>query len=106
MSDIVSLETHVDLFGDETHAKASLDRASLASALHATLKDISIDEFAHFLTNEFECVVEYAKLCAGEQAGQRISLLFNPHRLDISTVHRPDSLFAVLKKANWCDNLA
>lgn len=106
MSDIVSLDTDINLFGDEIAASIGIDREPLATSLYAQLKDMTLAEFVGLLTNRFEAVVEYANLCAGEKSGQRISLIFNPHRLDTGTKRFPISLYQALKDEGFVRGLA
>jgi DNA polymerase I-like protein with 3'-5' exonuclease and polymerase domains/SAM-dependent methyltransferase len=108
MTDTVALDTDTNLFGDEITAVSGADisRDALALALHTQLKDISVPQFAALLTNRFDAVVEYANLCAGERSGQRISLMFNPHRLDTGTKRFPISLYQALKDPGFVRGLA
>lgn len=101
---MIELQTDTDLFGTEISRGSTIDRAMLAAGLYANLKDISLQGLAELLTNPFEAVIDYVNLCAGEKTGQRISLLFNPHRLDTQTKQR--SVLTALKDFRFCDGLA
>jgi DNA polymerase I-like protein with 3'-5' exonuclease and polymerase domains len=104
---MIELQTETDLFGAEVSSGAKIDRAMLAAGLYANLKDISLEKFVSYMVSEFDCVVDYVNLCAGDKTGQRISLLFNPHRLDIVTdICSKESLFQALKREGWSRNLA
>jgi len=106
VTDIINLNTDVNLFGDEITDAPSIDREPLAAALYAQLKGVSLQEFVSYFTNGFEAVVDYANLVAGEKTGQRISLLFNPHRLDTGTKRFPISLYQALKDEKFVRGLA
>lgn len=106
MADIITLQTETDLFGQEISDAPNIDREPLAAGLYAQMKDITLEEFVSYFTNGFEAIVDYANLCAGEKTGQRISLLFNPHRLDTGTKRFPISLYAALKDERFVRGLA
>ena len=103
---MIKLQTDTDLFGAEISSGATIDRAMLAAGLYANLKDISLEEFVSYFINPFEATLEYVNLCAGAKAGQRISMLFNPHRLDVAQKSRPNTLYSSLRRPDWCNNLA
>ena len=62
-----------------------MNREDLVKNLKLTLPNMSLTEFAHLFVNEVTAVEEFYKLCHGINAGKTISLLFNPHRLNIIT---------------------
>jgi DNA polymerase I-like protein with 3'-5' exonuclease and polymerase domains len=102
----IELNEDENLFGDAVQARPDIDRDTLSRALYAQLKDVTLDDFVAMFTNEFEAVVDYANLCIGEKAGQRISLIYNPHRLDTGTKRFPISLYAALKDPKFINGLA
>jgi DNA polymerase I-like protein with 3'-5' exonuclease and polymerase domains len=106
MPDIITLQTDTDLFGQDVAAGPSIERDTLATGLYHQLKDITLEEFCSYFVNGFEAMVSYANLCAGEKDGQRISLLFNPHRLDTGTKRFPISLYQALKDERFVRGLA
>ena len=53
--------------------------------MKTTLRKMSLEEFANLFVNEVIAVEEFYKLCNNVNAGKTISLMFNPHRLDIIT---------------------
>lgn len=106
MTDIVTLQSDTNLFGDAVADAPNIDREPLAAGLYQQLKDISLEEFCSYFINGFDAMVDYANLCAGEKTGQRISLLFNPHRLDTGTKRFPISLYAALKDERFVRGLA
>ena len=48
---------------------------------------MTLEQFARLFVNEVTAVEDFFKLCNGVKAGNTISLLFNPHRLNIVTLH-------------------
>ena len=68
------------LFGSITK-QSLIDRETLTEALKHAMHNISLEKLVLMLTNEFNEVLEYARLCRGEDACRRTSLLVNPHRL-------------------------
>ena len=46
---------------------------------------MTIEQFARLFVNEVTAIEDFFKLCNGVKAGNTISLLFNPHRLNIVT---------------------
>ena len=74
----------IDLFGNEITDLKLLDRDVLAGVLYASLRSLSLEQFAAMLTNRFDAAIAFARCCQGESDGQKISLCFNPHRLDTS----------------------
>jgi DNA polymerase I-like protein with 3'-5' exonuclease and polymerase domains len=106
MADIVDLKTETNLFGDEIASTPDIDRETLAHGLYAQLKDITLEEFARHFITPVDAMLEYASLCVGERTGQRISLLFNPHRLDTGTKRFPISLYKALQDPRFVNGLA
>lgn len=62
-----------------------MNREDLVNNLKLTLRGMTLEEFSHLFINEATAVEEFYKLCHGLNTGKTISLLFNPHRLDIIT---------------------
>jgi DNA polymerase I-like protein with 3'-5' exonuclease and polymerase domains len=102
----IELQDDTNIFGDTFAAAPDIDRETLSRALYAQLKDVTLEEFVKMFTNSFEAVVDYANLCVGEKTGQRISLLFNPHRLDTGTKRFPRSLYSALRDPSFVNGLA
>lgn len=106
MNDIITLNVDTDLFGREISEKSDINRDMFAKGLVATLMQADLEKFVSFLTNEVEATTEYVSLCAGHNTGQKISLLFNPHRLDTATKERHIGLFTDLKNPATASGLA
>lgn len=64
-----------------------MDRESLVNNFKMTLQNMTLEQFSRLFINEVTAVEEFYKLCHGLNAGKTISLLFNPHRLNIVTEH-------------------
>lgn len=62
--------------------RKELDRDLLTKVFINTLKELSLEKFVSLFTNEFQSIFEFSDLCNGDKKGQKISLLFNPHRLN------------------------
>ena len=92
-------------FTEELDLQKKIDRTQLAHYLECVLKNISLDDFAKLFINEFEATLEYYKLSNNEKAGQKITLLFNPHRLDTSAIANNISLYRKLKNTTFYSNL-
>ena len=79
-----------------------MNREDLVNNLKLTVRNMTLEEFAHLFVNEISAVEEFFKLCLGVNSGKTISLLFNPHRLDIITeasvtrTSNPMSIYASL----------
>jgi hypothetical protein len=106
VTDIVDLNTDTNLFGQEISNKPQINREMFAAGLYTILRDISLEDFARLFINEVEAATEYVSLCVGERAGQRISLLFTPHRLDTAAKASPVSLYRRLAEPSFCSGLA
>ena len=46
---------------------------------------MTLEQFSHLFINEVSAIEEFFKLCNNIKAGNTISLLFNPHRLNVVT---------------------
>lgn len=64
-----------------------MKREDLVNNFKLTLQNMSLEQFSRLFINEVTAVEEFYKLCHGVNAGKTISLLFNPHRLNIVTEH-------------------
>lgn len=62
-----------------------MDRENLKECLKETVGTMSLEQFSRLFINEVTAIEEFFKLCHGVKAGNTISLLFNPHRLNIIT---------------------
>ena len=62
-----------------------MTRETLKEHLKLTLRPMTLEQFASLFINEVQAIEEFYKLCHGMNCGKTISLLFNPHRLNIIT---------------------
>jgi hypothetical protein len=94
----------MDLFGNDNTQK-TFDRGVMTNGLVNALSNISLKDFVLLITNEVNEIVEYMRLCNGENACQKTSLLFNPHRLDTAT-RKSESIYSSLKDERFLNGLA
>lgn len=83
-----------------------MQRATLHESLKMNLPKLTLDEFAKLFINETSAIEEFYKLCHNVKCGNTISLLFNPHRLDTTTVTSDISIYGSLQYDNLLDGLA
>lgn len=62
-----------------------MDREDIKRCLKDTISNMTLEEFSRLFVNEVTAIEDFFKLCNGVKAGNTISLLFNPHRLNIIT---------------------
>ncbi len=94
-----------DLFGEPVTKLKTLDRDMLERGIAASIIGISERELADILQPRTEAVIEFARLCRGQNAGQRISLCFNAHRLSTPTI-MSESITAALQRPAFARGLA
>jgi len=94
-----------DLFGNAVIGAVPISRDLIADAVADQLRWIRSEQLASMLTSKIDAVVEFGRLCNGDKAGQKISLLFNPHRLDTATC-KSVSLIEAMQSAAFCSGLA
>lgn len=83
-----------------------IERHTLQEYLTTKLQGISLDDFCRIFINEFDAVEQFYNLSKGKKTGNMISLLFNPHRLDTTTITSKISIFESLKHENLMSGLA
>lgn len=103
---MIEIQESKDLFGDPVASVPTIDREQLADVLHSIVKDFTLGELVHCLTNEYAEAVAYIDLMQGKKACQKTSLLFNPHRLDTGHKSKPSSIYKSLRDKKWCSGLA
>lgn len=82
-----------------------MDREVLKNALINTLPNLTLDEFARLFMNETLAIEEFYKLCSGVKSCYKVSLLFNPHRLDTPT-SSSISIYQAIKDPKLLSGLA
>jgi len=95
----------VDLLGRPIQTPL-INRHLLAKALEETLCGISLEKLVSMLTNEYTELIEYARLCKGEDACRRTSLLFNPHRLTTKCGNGNVSIYESLQNPQYFPHIA
>src|SRR5258708_26164348 len=89
------------LFGENVVAEKPISREQLARQLASCFADCTAEQLVAMMVSPFDAIVEYAALTRGEKAGQKISLLFNPHRLDIIAGQSNRSLLTALRYPDY-----
>jgi hypothetical protein len=95
-----------DLFGATVTTKSPIDRETLTNQLVRIMSRIELMDFVKMLTNEFDEVIHYAGLSNGESQCQKMSLLFNPHRLATRTKSSKFSIYEAIKEPSFISGLA
>lgn len=98
--------SQIDLFGNCVEEKQSIDRNALAEQLSAILRRMTVGEFARLITNEFVEMIQYSDLTRDQNACQKTSLLFNPHRLATKTKSSKHSIYDALQNDGFVNGLA
>lgn len=101
----MEIENDMDLFGEPVTKPKTLDRDMLERGIAASIIGITDRELADILQPRTEAVIEFARLCRGQNAGQRISLCFNEHRLSTPTI-MSESITAALQRPTFARGLA
>lgn len=70
------------------------------------LKDCTLEELVNCFITKPQAIEDFYKLCHNIKAGNTISLLFNPHRLDTTTCNAPVSVYQSMKQDDKLDGLA
>jgi len=74
-----------DLFGNEIVERKLIDRAILTNILISELQGINEHELVSLLYSKYEAIIDFSRLCLNEKTGEKISMLFNPHRYNTPT---------------------
>ena len=84
---------------------ALIDRGKCERALRHLLLKTTAKQLVRMLYSPYEAVVDFMLLCRDEKTGEKISMLFNPHRFDIKT-NTDHSITAGFDKSEWFSGLA
>lgn len=95
-----------NIFGVEESTKGEICREELSDMLFPIMSNMSLMEIVGMLTNHFNEIVQYAELRDGKSACQKMSLLFNPHRLDTKSSSSKKSIYEAMKTKSFVDGLA
>jgi hypothetical protein len=80
-----SRDQMVDLFGNNVVERKIIDRDTLTKVFIENMKGITDKELVSFMYSKYDAVIDFARLCNGVKTGEKISMLFNPHRYDTPT---------------------
>jgi len=75
----------LDLFGNEITEKKGIDRDILTNVFIQAIYGIKEEELVSMLYSKYEAVIDFSRLCNGDKTGEKISMLFNPHRYATAT---------------------
>jgi len=75
----------LDLFGNEVVERKLINRDLLVNIFINNLSGISNEQLVAMLYSKYEAIVDFARLCKGQKTGEKISMLFNPHRYSTKT---------------------
>src|SRR3972149_5836280 len=75
----------LDLFGNEIVEKRSLDRDVLTNVFIQSIYGIKEEELVSMLYSKYEAIIDFLRLCNDNKTGEKISMLFNPHRYATAT---------------------
>lgn len=96
-----------NLEGDAYNQYAVITRDMFAAGLAAALSDITLEQFVVLMINSIDATIDYLNLHDGtSNVGQKISLLFNPHRLAVTSISDPVGIYESLKDPKFIDGLA
>jgi hypothetical protein len=94
---MIEVQEQLDLFDNTYTSGVSIDRETLTACIKAALNNLTLEQLVASLTNEFAEILEYVALASGaRRASQKLTLLFNPHRLDTRTQTSKMSFFEAL----------
>lgn len=74
-----------DLFGNEIIEPKLIERDVLFTVFASQMRGIKEKELVSMLYSKYEAIVDFSHLCNGKKAGEKISMLFNPHRYSTAT---------------------
>ncbi len=74
-----------DLFGNEVVQHKLISRDVLTNVLVSTVRGIDEQQLVSMMYSKYEAIVDFANLCNGHATGEKISMLFNPHRYSTRT---------------------
>lgn len=82
-----------------------LDRDLLRRGIAKKLIGITLEQLVNLLYSDVDAIVDFGRLCRGDHTCQKLSLLFNPHRLDTAN-KIGESVLAGFQLERYADNLA
>ena len=82
-----------------------LDRDLLRRGIAKKLIGITLEQLVNLLYSDVDAIVDFGRLCRGDKTCQKLSLLFNPHRLDTAN-KIGESILSGFQLERFADNLA
>lgn len=95
-----------DLLGRPILRREPPSRAYIASLFKITLKGRPLEDVAAMLTNGFRDAAEYLELMDDGKTCQRMSLRYNPHRLDVAAIDKLSIFDAMNTRDTFYDGMA
>jgi hypothetical protein len=102
----MGLEMTLDLFGGESLSPVEIKREDLQEVFAGSLYRMTEKDLVSMMYSMYEAVIDYAALCKGERTGQKISMLFNPHRYSTRTIDSKKSIVEAFGDMSWLSGLA
>ena len=102
MSEIVQK----DLFGEDVVDKQPISREKITDILRGVFHGMTLEDLTALFTDKFRETLNYYDLCHGAKTCQRMSLLFNPHRLDVRSITSKMSVYEAFQDERWFNGLA
>ena len=95
-----------NLFNDEIVVEKKISRDALNKIFINVFKGIDEKKLVSMMYSEQEAIFDFEKLCNGENIGQKISMIFNPHRYAIPTKNSMSIIEAFANKNNFLSGLS
>jgi len=95
----------IDLFGNEVVERKIIDRDILQSIFISSIRGINEEQLVNMLYSKYEAIIDFSKLCYGEKTGEKISMIFNPHRYNTPT-NKSKSVIKAFEDEGFLSGLA
>jgi len=103
---MIQVDNQTNIFGEEYSQVTAVNREELFNLLSNILKNMSLEEFVNNLVTKYDAAISYIDLVMDKNEGQKISLLFNPHRLDTVAKQSRYSIYKGLAEDYFVKGLA
>jgi hypothetical protein len=94
-----------DLFGEEIVESKIIDRNVLTDVFIQEIRGIDEKSLVAMMYSKYEAIIDFARLCQGNKTGEKISMLFNPHRYSTPT-KRGKSIIDFFKEDSFLSGIA
>lgn len=94
-----------DVFGNEIVDGKIINRDVLANVFVETIRGIDEKELVTMLYSKYEAIIDFSRLCYGEKTGEKISMIFNPHRYSTKK-YNSESIIKSFENDNFLSGLA